>query len=200
VTEIVMSRGSIEGTSAAGFAGQALSYGPQLYRSAFRLTGNRSDAEDLVQETYARAYAGFSTFEPGTNLRAWLYRIQANTFRSAYRARQRRPPEVLVEWSHEATPPAAVTVRSAEEAALDRMPDAAVWAALRRLPRHQAIAVFLADAEGFRYAEIAEMTGVPVGTVMSRLHRGRKGLRSRLDGHPRAPRVQHAESLARGGR
>jgi RNA polymerase sigma-70 factor, ECF subfamily len=196
----MMSRSSIEGPSAAGFAGQVLSCRSELYRTAFRLTGNRSDAEDLVQETYARAYVGFSTFEPGTNLRAWLYRIQANAFCSAYRVRQRRPPEVLVEWSQEATPPAAVTVWSAEEAALGRMPDGAVWTALRGLPRHQMIAVFLADAEGFRYAEIAEMTGVPVGTVMSRLHRGRKALRSRLDGHPRAPRAQHAESLGRGGR
>jgi RNA polymerase sigma-70 factor (ECF subfamily) len=172
--------------TAEGFVGQVLSYSSQLYGTAFRLTGNRSDAEDLVQETYARAYAGFGKFEPGTNLRAWLYRIQANAFYSAYRARQRRPPEVFVEWSQETTPPAAVTERSAEEAALARMPDAGVWAALRGLPRHQMIAVFLADAEGFQYAEIAEMTGVPIGTVMSRLHRGRKRLRSRLNGHPGA--------------
>jgi RNA polymerase sigma-70 factor (ECF subfamily) len=195
-----MSRSSIEGSSAAGFADEVLSYSSQLYRTAFRLTGNRSDAEDLLQETYARAYAGFGTFEPGTNLRAWLYRIQENAFCSAYRARQRRPPEVLVEWSQEATPTAAVTVPSAEEVALDRMPDAAVWAALRGLPRHQMIAVFLADAEGFRYAEIAEMTGAPIGTVMSRLHRGRKGLRSRLDSHPGAPPRAARQSLGRGGR
>lgn len=125
-------------------------------------------------------------------MRAWLYRIQANAFCRAYRARQRRPPEVLVEWS-QATPPAAATERSAEEAALARMPDAAVWAALRGLPRHQMIAVFLADAEGFRYAEIAEMAGVPIGTVMSRLHCGRKCLRSRLDGNPGALGEQRAE-------
>jgi RNA polymerase sigma-70 factor (ECF subfamily) len=118
-----------------------LSYSPQPYRTAFRLTGNRSDAEDLVQETYARAYAGFSTFEPGTSLRAWLYRIQANAFRSAYRARQRRPPEVLVEWSQEVTSPAAMTVRSAEEAALDRMPEAAVAGSTTQAARHQMIAV-----------------------------------------------------------
>lgn len=182
--------------TAERFADQVLPHSSQLYGTALRLTGNRTDAEDLVQETYVRAYAGFSTFEPGTNLRAWLHRIQTNAFCSAYRAKQRRPREVLVEWAGEAAPPHAATMRSAEEVALARMPDAAVWNALRELPRHQMITVFLADAEGLRYAEIAEMTSVPVGTVMSRLHRGRKGLRSRLStpadraGKPLARRVR----------
>ena len=167
--------------AAQSFAEQALPYGRHLYRAALRLTGNRADAEDLVQETLTQAFAGFRTFKPGTNLRAWLYRIESNTFCNAYRARQRRPHEVLTELTDKAAPERDVSVRSAEDAALARMPDAVVWEALRGLPREQMVTVYLADAEGLHYAEIAEMTQVPVGTVMSRLHRGRKRLRSRLE-------------------
>ena len=166
--------------AAESFAEQALPYGRHLYRAALRLTGNRADAEDLVQETWAQAFAGFRTFKPGTNLRAWLYRIEANTFCNAYRARQRRPREVPAELIDKVTAAYALSAASAEDAALARLPDTEVWRALRALPREQMITVYLADAEGMHYAEIAELTGAPVGTVMSRLHRGRKRLRSGL--------------------
>jgi len=161
------------------FADQVLPYSSQLYRTALRLTRNREDAEDLVQETYAKAYAGFGSFVPGSNLRAWLGRIELNTFCSAYQARQRRPREVPADWAGEA---GRARVRSAEETALAQMPDTKLWDALRGLPRSQMITVYLADVEGLRYTEIAQTTGVPIGTVMSRLHRGRTRLRSRLDG------------------
>ncbi len=183
--------------AAERFADQALPYSPQLYRTALRLTGNRADAEDLVQETYLRAYAGFKTFKPGTNLRAWLHRIEANAFCSAYRARQRHPGEVPADSVSEAVMSRAVRVRSAEEAALARVPDQRVWEALRGLPHDQMVTVYLADAEGCRYAEIAELTGVPLGTVMSRLHRGRKRLRSRLEGQTGKSRRGRAGSHRR---
>lgn len=161
------------------FADQVLPYSRQLHAAALRLTGNLADAEDLVQETYAKAYAGFSTFQQGTNLRAWLYRIQANTFYNSYRSRRRRPQEVPLEAGPAGTERAPVA-RSAEEVALARIPDPVLVDALRGLPEHLAATVYLADAEGYHYAEIAEITGVPLGTVMSRLHRGRKRLRDRL--------------------
>ena len=167
--------------AAAVFADQALPYGRHLYRAALRLTGNRADAEDLVQETWAQAFAGFGTFKPGTNLRAWLYRIESNTFCNAYRARQRRPREVLAELAEAAAPDRAASAASAEDTALARMPDTVVWETLPGPPREQLVTVYLADVEGLSYAEIAERTGVPVGTVMSRLHRGRKRLRFRLE-------------------
>ncbi|MCL2582853.1 MAG: sigma-70 family RNA polymerase sigma factor [Streptosporangiales bacterium] len=165
---------------AESFARQVMPYRRQLFGAALRLTGNHADAEDLVQETYARAFAGFRTFRPGTNLRAWLYRIQANTFNSRWRARTRRPAEVPMEEA----PPAverAASARSAEDVALSALPDPALRSALNRLPDYMRTTVCLADAVGYSYAEIAETTGVPVGTVMSRLHRGRKRLRAQLE-------------------
>jgi RNA polymerase sigma-70 factor (ECF subfamily) len=164
------------------FAAEALSYTRQLYRTALRLTGNAADAEDLVQETYAKAYAGFGGFTPGTNLRAWLYRIETNTYYTRYRTRRRRPREILAEAIETAAPGRTVAVSSAEETALARMPDTSVWDALHALPDHLRRTVYLADAEGYKYAEIAQLTGVPLGTVMSRLHRGRKRLRACLEG------------------
>lgn len=171
--------------AAQQFADQVLPCRSQLYGTALRLTGNRADAEDLVQETYAKAYAGFGSFEPGSNLRAWLRRIELNAFCSAYQARQRRPREVPADWAGDA---GEASVRSAEETALARMPDTMLWEAVRGLPRPQMITVYLADVEGLRYTEIAEATGVPIGTVMSRLHRGRTRLRSRLVSQARRPR------------
>jgi len=162
------------------FARQALPYRRQLHANALRLTGNPADAEDLVQETYAKAFAGFRTFQQGTNLRGWLYRIQANTFNSRWRARRRRPPEVLIDDASPSAVDRAVSGRSAEDIALDGMSDPALRAALGQLPAHMRTTVCLADAVGYTYAEIAEATGVPVGTVMSRLHRGRKRLRAHL--------------------
>jgi RNA polymerase sigma-70 factor (ECF subfamily) len=163
------------------FADQVLPYARLLHSTALRLTGNAADAEDLVQETYAKAYAGFGTFQQGTNLRAWLYRIEANTFYGGCRTRRRRPREFPLEAALEAAAPERTAVASsAEDAALARMPDPALSQALRELPSYLSTTVYLADAEGYRYAEIAEITGVPLGTVMSRLHRGRKRLRARL--------------------
>jgi RNA polymerase sigma-70 factor (ECF subfamily) len=165
------------------FADQVLPYAGLLHSTALRLTGNLADAEDLVQETYAKAYAGFGTFQQGTNLRAWLYRIQANTFYGSCRTRNRRPRELSLEAVFESAAPERTAVaNSAEDAALARMPDPALSQALRELPSHLSTTIFLADAEGYSYAEIAEITGVPLGTVMSRLHRGRKRLRARLAG------------------
>lgn len=162
------------------FAAEALPYLRPLYTSALRLTGNPADAEDLVQETYTRAYAGFHRFQPGTNLRAWLFRIQANTYFSAYRARRRRPQEISVDSVEVAADRRIATSRSAEEIALDQLPDSVVRRALEDLPAPLRMAVYLADVEGFRYAEIAEIMSVPIGTVMSRLHRGRSRLREQL--------------------
>ena len=184
-------------SAAERFADQMLPYSPQLYGNALRLTGSRADAEDLVQETYLRAYAGFGTFEPGTNMRAWLYRIEANVFCSAYRARQRHPHEVPADSVSEAVMSQRMRVLSAEEAALVRMPDMIVVEALRGLPHEQMVTVYLADAEGYQYAEIAERTGVPLGTVMSRLHRGRRRLRARLPGHTRKSRRGPTDSHRR---
>lgn len=167
--------------AAENFAAQAFTYRRQLHGAALRLTGNPEDAEDLVQETYTKAYAGFHGFREGTNLRAWLYRIQANAFYSSYRAKQRRPSEIPVETLETAPPKGEISVQSAEEAALSHMTDPAVTEALRSLPQHMLTTVYLADAEGYKYAEIAELTAVPLGTVMSRLHRGRKKLREWLE-------------------
>ena len=162
------------------FAEEAAPYRRQLYLTALRLTGNPADADDLVQETYAKACAGYGGFTPGTNLRAWLYRIQANTFYGAYRASRRHPLLVPIEALDAVAPGRTISTLSAEDAALARMPDPAVWAALRALPDHLKRTVYLADVEGYKYAEVAEMTAVPLGTVMSRLHRARKRLRARL--------------------
>jgi RNA polymerase sigma-70 factor (ECF subfamily) len=179
---------------ADSFAEQVLPYAAQLHRVALRLTGNPADAEDLVQETYAKAYAGFGAFEPGTNLRAWLNRIETNAFYNSYRVRRRRP-EVLVESVEPVEAEHRVT-SSAEDVALAEMPDPALIAAFRGLPGHLAATVYLADVEGYRYAEIAEITGVPIGTVMSRLHRARKRLRTMLADHLGSGLGQRAQRAA----
>ncbi|MFM7718200.1 MAG: sigma-70 family RNA polymerase sigma factor [Actinomycetota bacterium] len=162
---------------------------PGLFAAALRMTRNRADAEDLLQETTLRAFRGFAGFEDGTNVRAWLYRILTNTFINDYRRRQRQPvtisEEEAPEWFvHERLGPDGAEP-SAEQEVLDRIPDADVTAALEALPDAFRIAVLLADVEGFSYREIAEMVGVPIGTVMSRLHRGRKALREALWGRMR---------------
>jgi RNA polymerase sigma-70 factor, ECF subfamily len=182
----IATRPSRDTDADAQFA-EALGYMRQLHAKASRMTRNHSDAEDLVQETYARAFASFHQFREGTNLRAWLNRILTNTFISSYRKRQREPALItdLEDWqlerAYSRSGQAVAAARSAEELALDRMPDADLTDALRRLPNDFRMAVYLADAEGFGYREIAEIMHCPIGTVMSRLHRGRGRLRELLE-------------------
>ena len=169
--------------SRARFEAEVVPQLSQLYPAALRMTRNPTDAEDLVQETSVKAYAAFQQFTPGTNLRAWLNRILTTTFINVYRKRRREPQQApggdLQEWQMSAdrlTPP----VPSAETEALDRTTDSDLLRALRDLPGEFRTAVYLADIEGYPYREIAEMMGTPVGTVMSRLHRGRKKIREQL--------------------
>ncbi len=153
----------------------------QLYGAALRLTRNPADAEDLVQQTFMRAYAAFEQFESGTNLRAWLYKILQNTFISAYRKQQRQPKTVSAEVSEDfSLYDQLAEGGSAETEVLERIPDSEVKAALESLPEQFRTAVLLADVEGFSYQEIADITDVSIGTVMSRLHRGRKALQRAL--------------------
>lgn len=157
---------------------------PNLYGAALRLTRNPADAEDLIQETYLRAYRGFEGFKEGTNLRAWMYRILTNTFINAYRKKQRQPltipDEDIEDWYLYDKLGDAGAESSAESQVLDRIPDEDVQRALEALPEGFRMAVLLADVEGFSYKEIAEILEVPIGTVMSRLHRGRKALEKAL--------------------
>jgi RNA polymerase sigma-70 factor (ECF subfamily) len=162
------------------FEREALPLLPNLYSAALRLTRNPADAEDLVQETYLRAYRGFGSFRPGTNLRAWMYRILTNTFINAYRKRQREPRTVPDEGIDEWYLYDRLAESSAESEVLERIPDEDVRAALDALPEGFRMAVLLADVEGFSYREIAEIMGIPIGTVMSRLHRGRRALEKAL--------------------
>ncbi len=156
-----------------------------LYGAALRMTRNPADAEDLVQETYLRAYRGFAGFEEGTNLKAWLYRILTNSFINSYRKKQREPvtvegPDDLDEWYLFDRLGSRSVEASAESEVLDRIPDEDVKRALEALPEGFRMAVLLADVEGFSYKEIAEILQVPIGTVMSRLHRGRRALEKAL--------------------
>ncbi len=151
----------------------------QLYRAARRYTRSAADAEDLVQETMVKAYAGFHNFTAGTNVRAWLFRIMTNTWITSYRTSQRRPDEVLAADVPDGWPNAPGQP-SAELAALEAMGDDEVRDALQALPEGRRLVVYYADVEGFRYKEIAEILDIPLGTVMSRLHRGRANLRALL--------------------
>jgi RNA polymerase sigma-70 factor, ECF subfamily len=166
------------------FERDALPLLPSLYGAALRMTRNPADAEDVVQETFLRAYRGFSGFTEGTNLKAWLYRILTNTFINAYRRKKREPQTVmedeLPEWYLYEQLGGEGAVASAESTVLDSIPDEDVQAALDSLPEAFRMAVWLADVEGFAYKEIAEILDVPIGTVMSRLHRGRKALEKLL--------------------
>ncbi len=172
------------------FERDALPYLDQLYGAALRMTRNPADAEDLVQEAFAKAFAAFHQFKPGTNLKAWLYRILTNTFINSYRKKQREPQQQMTEevedWQlARAESHTSGGLKSAEAEALEGLPDSDVKDALQQLPEDFRIAVYLADVEGFAYKEIAEIMETPVGTVMSRLHRGRRMLRDLLTDYAR---------------
>ena len=166
------------------FERDALAFTNQLYASALRYTKNPDDARDLVQDTYLKAFASFHQFEPGTNLKAWLYRVLTTTFINNYRKKQRQPMisnAELEDWQiAEAASHTSDQGKSAEVEALEKMPDSDVKRALQEIPEEFRMAVYFSDVEGFSYKEIAEILDIPTGTVMSRLHRGRKQLRALL--------------------
>ena len=167
------------------FTEEALPLLDQLYGAAMKMTRNPQDAQDLVQDTFLKAYSAFASFQEGTNLKAWLYRIMTNSYINTYRKKQREPHlgvvEDLEDWQMGgAESTTAMSAKSAEAEAIDRTPATVVTDALNALPEDFRIAVYLADVEGFSYQEIADIAEVPIGTVMSRLHRGRARLRKAL--------------------
>ena len=170
----------------ADFAEAAMPLMDQLFSAAMRMTRNPADAEDLVQETYLKAYRGYERFEEGTNLKAWMYRILTNSYINRYRAKQRRPDESDIADVEDMylyrrlSGENADIGTSAEDAFLNSVTDDAIKAAIEAIPENFRIAVLLADVEGFAYKEIAEILEVPIGTVMSRIHRGRKALEKQL--------------------
>jgi RNA polymerase sigma-70 factor, ECF subfamily len=172
------------------FEEQALPFMDQLYAAALRMTRNPADAQDLVQETFVKAFAAWSQFHQGTNLKAWLYRILTNTFINSYRKKQREPYQTPIEDLEDwqlggAESTTSRSTRSAEAEAIDHLPDSDVKNALQAIPEDFRMAVYFADVEGFSYQEIADIMKTPIGTVMSRLHRGRRLLRDLLSDYAR---------------
>ena len=173
------------------FEEQALPFADQLYAAAMRMTRNPADAADLVQETFVKAFQAFGQYQQGTNLKAWLYRIQTNTFINIYRKNQRNPYQGTIDdledWQLGGAESVtqSTSTRSAEAEAIDHLPDSAVKDALQAIPEDFRLAVYFADVEGFSYQEIADIMKTPVGTVMSRLHRGRRMLRESLADYAR---------------
>lgn len=185
----------------ATFARDAMEFAPQLYSTALRMTNRREDAEDLVQETYLRAFKSFSSFKAGTNLRAWLFRIMTNTYINTYRQRQRRVEETelssvddLFLYRHLRWFDSSAASDSAEDEMLKFFPEDAIVEALDQLPEEYRLAVILADIQGFAYKEIAEILDIQIGTVMSRLHRGRSRLQMALYDHAKARGLVHEPS------
>ncbi len=167
------------------FERDAMQYVDQLYSAAMRMARNPSDAEDLVQEAYTKAFSAFHQYKPGTNLKAWLYRILTNTYINLYRKRQREPlqsnSDTIEDWQlARAESHTSSGLRSAEAEALDHLPDSDVKRALQDIPEEFRLAVYFADVEGYAYKEISDIMNTPIGTVMSRLHRGRRMLRDML--------------------
>jgi RNA polymerase sigma-70 factor (ECF subfamily) len=200
--EATMAQTAAEDAAAkrALFEEQALPYMDQLYAAAMRMTRNPADAADLVQETFVKAFQAFGQFTQGTNLKAWLYRIQTNTFINSYRKKQRDPYQGTIDELEDWQLGGAESLtqgrstRSAEAEAIDHLPDSAVKDALQSIPEDFRLAVYFADVEGFAYQEIADIMKTPVGTVMSRLHRGRRMLRERLADYTRERGIVAAPS------
>jgi RNA polymerase sigma-70 factor, ECF subfamily len=188
------------------FESQALQYMDQLYAAAMRMTRNPADAADLVQETYVKAFQAFGQFQQGTNLKAWLYRIQTNTFINQYRKNQRNPYQSTIDdledWQlgNAESVTQSTSTRSAEAEAIDHLPDSAVKDALQSIPEDFRMAVYFADVEGFSYQEVADIMKTPVGTVMSRLHRGRKMLRELLSEYARERGIDTPAPVTRSAR
>ncbi|WP_371865353.1 sigma-70 family RNA polymerase sigma factor [Gordonia spumicola] len=184
------------------FERDALPLLDQLYGGALRMTRNPADAEDLVQETYVKAFSAFASFREGTNLKAWMYRILTNTYINSYRKKQRQPAQYptdeITDWQLAATAEHTSTgLRSAEIEALDALPDQEIKDALAQLPEDFRMAVYYADVEGLPYKEIAEIMDTPIGTVMSRLHRGRRQLRDLLSDVARERGIGRADEVVR---
>jgi RNA polymerase sigma-70 factor (ECF subfamily) len=184
----------------ARFERDAIPLMDQLYGGALRMTRNPADAEDLVQETMVKAYAGFRSFRDGTNLKAWLYRILTNTYINTYRKKQREPYQSAIDDLEDwqlggAESTTATSARSAEAEAIDHMPASVVKDALQSIPEDFRLAVYLADVEGFAYQEIADIMKTPIGTVMSRLHRGRRLLRDLLSDYAKERGIQAATGV-----